>query len=92
VRSSRRIALHLRSFLLQKLVHVLENHPPGVLIGYFLKRFDQTQHLQIFDAAGHGKDLIEKLANSNRENYAAVSHEWEQETSAKVKPAGPATA
>jgi hypothetical protein len=66
VRSPRWVPLHLRSFLLQKLLHVLEDHPPEVLIGYFLKRFDQTQHLQIFDAAGHGKDLIEKLATSNR--------------------------
>ncbi len=48
-----------RLLLRQLLLHVENDHAPEVLIGYFLKRFEQTQHLQIFDTARHGKGLIE---------------------------------
>jgi hypothetical protein len=45
----------LSLLLLQLLVDVQDDRARCVLVGYLLKRLDQTQHLQIFDAIRHGQ-------------------------------------
>jgi hypothetical protein len=49
-----------RHLLVKLLLDEHHNHAPRVLISDLLKSPDETQHLQIFDALGHGRDLIGK--------------------------------
>lgn len=49
---------------LKLLVDKTQHRPSRVLVCKFLKGFDQTKHLKIFDAWRHGKDLI-KMTGSN---------------------------